>query len=147
MGTAPVFASASEALEMARAALGYLTGADAVGMAAEEQAGCLDRLARVSEHRGSTHAGSPPFTGDRGCSGSSWRLSFLSEGRSLGSEFDPTARLRHFAGNTHGRAENRNTCSQRNTCDSGGWRAAKRWREPGPVRHEILGPAAQIPLA
>src|SRR5215469_15483007 len=47
MGAAPAFASASEALEAAFAALGYLASSDAAGMAAEEQAGCLQRLERV----------------------------------------------------------------------------------------------------
>jgi hypothetical protein len=47
MGTTPAFASASEALEMARAALGYLTAADSAGLSAEEQAGCLRDLERV----------------------------------------------------------------------------------------------------
>jgi hypothetical protein len=41
MGAAPVFASASEALEVARAALGYLASADATGLTSDEQAGCL----------------------------------------------------------------------------------------------------------
>src|SRR5512142_3098767 len=48
MGNAPVFASASEALEVACAALGYLAAADAAGMAAEEQAGCLRGLERAA---------------------------------------------------------------------------------------------------
>src|SRR5690349_22866597 len=48
MAAAPAFASASEALDAAFAALGYLAGADAAGMAAEEQAGCLQRLERVT---------------------------------------------------------------------------------------------------
>src|SRR5689334_16482164 len=48
MGAAPAFASPSEALDVAFAALGYLAGADATGMAAEEQAGCLARLERVT---------------------------------------------------------------------------------------------------
>jgi Domain of unknown function (DUF222) len=48
MGAAPAFASASEALDAAFAALGYLAGADAAGMAAEEQASCLQRLERVT---------------------------------------------------------------------------------------------------
>src|SRR5690349_20359491 len=48
MDGAPVFASAGEALEVAFAALGYLAGTDAAGMAAEEQAGCLQRLERVT---------------------------------------------------------------------------------------------------
>jgi uncharacterized protein DUF222 len=44
---APVFASAGEALEVARAALGYLATADATEMAEVEQAGCLEGLERV----------------------------------------------------------------------------------------------------
>ena len=48
MGNAPVFASASQALEVAYAALGYLAAADATGMAAEEQAGCLQVLEKVT---------------------------------------------------------------------------------------------------
>ena len=48
MGAPPAFASASEALDAAFAALGYLADADAAGMAAEEQAGCLVRLERVT---------------------------------------------------------------------------------------------------
>src|SRR5579871_3774703 len=46
--TAPVFASAGEALETARAALGYLASADATQMADTEQAGCLVGLERVT---------------------------------------------------------------------------------------------------
>ena len=45
--TAPAFASASEALETARAALGYLASSDATAMAEAEQAGCLEGLERV----------------------------------------------------------------------------------------------------
>ncbi len=48
MSAAPVFASASEAVEMARAALGYLASADATGLSAQEQAGCLRGLERVT---------------------------------------------------------------------------------------------------
>ena len=48
MSASPAFANASEALEVAFAALGYLAGADAAGMAAEEQAGCLEGLERVT---------------------------------------------------------------------------------------------------
>ena len=54
MGAAPAFASVSEAIEMARAALGYLAAVDAAQLAAESQAECLrgpgaDRRGR---HRG-----------------------------------------------------------------------------------------------
>jgi hypothetical protein len=48
MSTAPAFASASEALDMVYAGLRFLTGADTTEMAAEEQAGCLERLERVT---------------------------------------------------------------------------------------------------
>src|SRR5450631_3512476 len=48
MGNSPVFASAAEAVELARAALGYLASADATGLTAEEQAGCLQGLERVT---------------------------------------------------------------------------------------------------
>ena len=47
MGTVPAFASAGEAIEAARAALGYLAAADAVALAAESQAGCLRGLERT----------------------------------------------------------------------------------------------------
>ena len=44
MDTAPAFASVSEAIGMARAALGYLAGADAAQLAAQTQAECLQAL-------------------------------------------------------------------------------------------------------
>ena len=47
MGTAPAFASVGEAIEAARAALGYLAAADATALAAETQAGCLRGLERA----------------------------------------------------------------------------------------------------
>src|SRR5690348_3958453 len=48
MGTAPAFASASEAMEVACAAVNYRAAADATGLTSEEQAGCLRDLERVS---------------------------------------------------------------------------------------------------
>src|SRR5579859_5933946 len=48
MGSAPAFASATEAMEMARAALGYLAAADATAMAAETQAQCLHALEQAA---------------------------------------------------------------------------------------------------
>ena len=48
MGTAPVFASASQALEVARAALGYLAAADATQLTVAEQAGCLHGLEKLN---------------------------------------------------------------------------------------------------
>jgi hypothetical protein len=47
MGTAPAFASVSEAMDMARAALGYLATTDAAQLAAETQAECLRGLERA----------------------------------------------------------------------------------------------------
>jgi hypothetical protein len=47
MGTAPAFASAGEAMDMARAALGYLAAVDATQLAAETQAECLRGLERA----------------------------------------------------------------------------------------------------
>jgi len=47
MGTAPAFASVEEAMEMARAALGYLATADAAQLPAETLAGCLRGLERT----------------------------------------------------------------------------------------------------
>ena len=44
MGTAPAFASVGEAIEMARAALGYLAAVDATALSAETQAECLRGL-------------------------------------------------------------------------------------------------------
>jgi hypothetical protein len=41
VGTAPVFASADEALDMVRAGLGYLAAADATQLGAAAQARCL----------------------------------------------------------------------------------------------------------
>ena len=41
MGTAPAFASTDEAMEMARAALGYLAATDATQLGAATQARCL----------------------------------------------------------------------------------------------------------
>jgi hypothetical protein len=48
MSTAPVFASASQALEMARAALGFLAAADATQLTTAEQAGCLQGLEKLN---------------------------------------------------------------------------------------------------
>ena len=47
MGNAPAFASVSEALDMARAALGYLTAADAAQVPAETQSKALRGLERA----------------------------------------------------------------------------------------------------
>ena len=54
---APAFASVGEAMDMARAALGYLAAADATQLAAETQAECLRVLERPTR--------SPPRRGPR----------------------------------------------------------------------------------
>ena len=48
MGTVPVFASATEAMQMVRAGLDYLAATDATAMAAEEQARSLRALEQVN---------------------------------------------------------------------------------------------------
>ena len=48
MNTAPACASASEAMDMVRAGLGYLAAADATAMAAETQARCLQMLEQAN---------------------------------------------------------------------------------------------------
>ncbi len=48
VGTVPVFASPSEAMQMVRAGLDYLAAADATAMAAQEQARCLRGLEQVN---------------------------------------------------------------------------------------------------
>ena len=48
MGTVPVFASATEAMQMVRAGLDYLAATDATAMPAEEQARCLRGLEQVN---------------------------------------------------------------------------------------------------
>src|SRR5579859_5737346 len=48
MGSAPAFASATEAMDMAHAALGYLAAADAAQLGAEEQAQCLRMLEQAA---------------------------------------------------------------------------------------------------
>ena len=48
MGAVPVFASAAEAMQMARAGLDYLAATDATAMAAEEQARSLRALEQVN---------------------------------------------------------------------------------------------------
>jgi hypothetical protein len=48
MGTAPVFASVREAMDMVRAGLAFIASADATELPAEEQAEILRGLERVS---------------------------------------------------------------------------------------------------
>jgi 5-methylcytosine-specific restriction endonuclease McrA len=48
MGTAPVFASVSEAMDMVRAGLAFVAGTDATELSTEEQAECLRNLERAN---------------------------------------------------------------------------------------------------
>jgi len=48
VSTAQAFASASEAMEMVHAGLGFLAAADATAMAAETQARCLQMLEQAN---------------------------------------------------------------------------------------------------
>jgi hypothetical protein len=48
MGTAPVFASVSEAMEMVRAGLAFVAAADATELSAAEQAECLRRMEQAN---------------------------------------------------------------------------------------------------
>ena len=91
MGGAPAFASVGEAIEMARAALGYLAAADAAQFAAETQAECLRGLERTDAI--STAA----------------RASFLSaftvgKGYSADADYSARAWLMHRTGITRGAA-------------------------------------------
>src|SRR5690349_6820984 len=91
MAAAPAFASASEALDAAFAALGYLAGADAAGMAAEEQAGCLQRLERVTSVTAAARSSVlGAFT--------------VGKGYSADADYSPRAWLIHKTGITRGAA-------------------------------------------
>jgi hypothetical protein len=56
MGAAPTFASVSEAMDVARAALGYLAAADAAALAAATQAECLQALEQTMAISTAAHA-------------------------------------------------------------------------------------------
>jgi hypothetical protein len=56
MGAAPTFASVSEAMDVARAALGYLAAADATALAAATQAECLQALEQTMAISTAAHA-------------------------------------------------------------------------------------------
>jgi hypothetical protein len=67
MGTAPAFASVTEAIEAARAALGYLAAADAGALAAQTQAECLQGLEQTDAIATAARAGSAPGSAGRAC--------------------------------------------------------------------------------
>jgi len=91
MDSVPVFASASEAMEVACAALGYLASSDATEMAAEEQAGCLQRLERAASVVAAARASMlGAFTAGKGYSADA--------------DYSPRAWLIHKTGITRGAA-------------------------------------------
>jgi hypothetical protein len=91
MGAVPVFASASEALDVARAALGYVAAADATGLTSEEQAGCLRQLERVTSL---ATAARVPMLG----------AFAAGKGYSADADYSPRAWLIHKTGITRGAA-------------------------------------------
>jgi hypothetical protein len=91
MGAAPVFANVSEALDVARAALGYLAAADATGLTSDEQAGCLRRLERLTSVTTAARASVlGAFT--------------FGKGYSADADYSPRAWLIHKTGITRGAA-------------------------------------------
>jgi len=91
MGTAPAFASVGEAIEMARAALGYLAAVDATALSAETQAECLRGLEQTD------------------AIATAVRASFLSaftvgQGYSADADYSARAWLMHKTGITRGAA-------------------------------------------
>jgi uncharacterized protein DUF222 len=91
MSTAPAFASVSEAMDMARAALGYLAAADATQLPAETQAECLRGLERTDAINTAARA---------------WFLSAFTAGKGYSADADYSARawLMHKTGITRGAA-------------------------------------------
>ena len=122
MGAAPAFASVGEAIEMARAALGYLAAADATALAAETQAECLRGLERTDAVLTAA------------------RASFLSaftagKGYSADADYSARAWLMHRTGITRGAA----ACTPRGR--SGPGRIRRWWRRwpPGSCRSPTGG--------
>jgi hypothetical protein len=91
VSTVPAFASASEAIDMVHAGLGYLAAADATAMAAETQARCLQMLEQAT------------------AMGTAARASILAaftsaQGYSADADYSPKAWLIHKTGITKGAA-------------------------------------------
>jgi uncharacterized protein DUF222 len=91
MDTAPVFADASQALEVARAALGYLAAADATQLTVAEQAGCLRGLEKLNSAAVAARTSIlGAFTAGQG---------YAEDG-----DYSPRSWLMHRTGITHGAA-------------------------------------------
>jgi hypothetical protein len=100
MGTAPAFASVSEAMDMVQAGLSYLAAADAAQLDAGTQAGCLRRLERTD------------------AIATAARASFLSaftagKGYSADADYSARAWLMHRTGITRGAAASHTAWARR----------------------------------
>jgi hypothetical protein len=100
VGAAPAFASVGEAIEMARAALGYLAAVDAAQLAAETQAECLRGLEQTD------------------AAATAARASFLSaftigKGYSADADYSARAWLMHRTGITRGAAASHTAWARR----------------------------------
>ena len=100
MGTAPAFASVGEAIDMARAALGYLAAVDATQLGDEAQAVCLRGLERTD------------------AAAAAARASFLSaftagKGYSADADYSARAWLMHRTGITRGAAASHTAWARR----------------------------------
>jgi Domain of unknown function (DUF222) len=100
MGATPAFASVGEAIEMARAALGYLAAVDATRLAAETQAACLRGLERTDAIATAARASF---------------LSAFTAGRGYSADADYSARswLMHRTGITRGAAASHTAWAKR----------------------------------
>ena len=102
MGTAPAFASVSEAMDMARAALGYLAAADAASLAAQTQAECLRGLEQTDAIA----------TAARACFLSAFTIG---QGYSADADYSARAWLMHRTGITRGAAASHTAWAKRAT--------------------------------
>ncbi len=100
MGTTTTFATVGEAMDMARAALGYLAAVDATQLAAETQAECLRNLERTDAISTATRAS---------------LLSAFTVGKGYSADADYSARawLMHRTGITRGAAASHTAWARR----------------------------------
>ena len=125
MGTAPAFATVGEAMDMARAALGYLATVDATQLAAETQAECLRGLERTEAVLTAARASV---------------LSAFTAGKGYSADADYSARvwLMHKTGITRGAAASHTAWAKRYGTSSPGHRRAGRRGPVGVLRPDHL---------
>ena len=126
VGPAPAFASVSEAMDVARAALGYLAAADAAQLDAETQAECLRGVERID------------------ATAAAARASFLSaftvgKGYSADADYSARAWLMHKTGITRGAAASHIAWAKRGASPIPGW--SRRW-PPASCRSPVAGRSA-----